>query len=181
VIERNRIFDSQIGIRFGYTEGASDRVYPDHPCGDPDPVTGHFGGVARNNIIYVSTEVQPPLDSGFSLWATCGTDVVHNTVVSEEAPFSSIEWRYAGTQVSLTNNLVSHNLRDRDGTALQAGNVTGALPSWFVGAARRDLHLDRGASAAIDRGVELAPGLCDEDMDRQPRNSEAPDVGADEL
>jgi hypothetical protein len=51
----------------------------------------------------------------------------------------------------------------------------------FVDAAAGDLHLVAGASAAIDQGVDLAAGLCDDDIDGDARPlGGARDVGADE-
>jgi hypothetical protein len=44
-----------------------------------------------------------------------------------------------------------------------------------------DLHLRIATgNPAIDRGVELDPGVCDDDADGDLRDS-APDIGADEL
>ena len=85
------------------------------------------------------------------------------------------------TDVQVVNNLVSHNLRDRGGTALLAGNLEDAPLSLFVDGAGGDLHLVPSASAAIDRGVALASGVCDDDVDGDPRPvGAAPDIGADE-
>jgi hypothetical protein len=47
-------------------------------------------------------------------------------------------------------------------------------------AAGLDFHLAPTASAAIDQGASLAAGLCDNDMDGDPRSDGAPDIGADE-
>jgi hypothetical protein len=102
-------------------------------------------------------------------------------VVSTAAPFSSIEWRFARTDVRILNNLVSHNLMDRGGTALMGGNLERGDLSLFVDGAGGDLHLVSSATAAIDRGVALASGVCDEDIDGHPRPAGAArDIGADE-
>jgi hypothetical protein len=105
--------------------------------------------------------------------------VVHNTVVAVQTPFSCMEWRFDDASVTLLNNLVSHNLMDRGGTAVLAGNVENAPLAWFVDAAAGDLHLAAGATGAIDQGVAVDPGGCDEDIDGEPRTG-ARDVGADE-
>ena len=112
------------------------------------------------------------------LESACGATVVHNTVFSTQAPYSSIEWRFPLTSGTVANNLVSHNLRDRGvgGPMTVEGNVEGAPASAFVDAAGGDLHLAAGA-AAIDAGAP-AHGV-DEDMDREVRDA-TPDVGADE-
>ena len=93
----------------------------------------------RNNVIFVN---RPELfasasgfDCGICIAQTCGAVVVHNTVFSTQAPFSSIEWRFPNTIVDVRNNLVSHNLRDRGGVSTQAGNLQNAAASLFVNAA----------------------------------------------
>jgi hypothetical protein len=107
---------------------------------------------------------------------------LHNTVASTQAPFSSIEWRFSNTDAEITNNLVSHNLMQRDGaTASLAGNLEGASLSLFVDGTGGDLHLAGSASWAIDRGVSIAVGLCDDDFDGDARPiGSARDIGADE-
>jgi hypothetical protein len=71
-------------------------------------------------------------------------------------------------------------LRERDGaSASQQGNLPDAPLSLFLNGPGGDLHLDAAASSAIDQGVPLTAGLCDEDIDGDPRDS-TPDIGADE-
>ena len=91
--------------------------------------------------------------------------------------------RYRGerTRVDVANNLVSHDMRARDGAqALESGNVADVTADFFVDAAVSDLHLVTGALPAIDQGVSLAPELSPLDIDGQTRGSPT-DVGADEL
>ena len=142
-------------------------------------------GTVRNNVVFAD---DPGLfasaagfDNGISLWAACSAKVLHNTVWSTQAPFSSIEWRFPGASGVLKNNLASHVLRDRGtGPFEQAGNLADAPAGLFVDAVDGDLHLAPGAATAVDRGVPLAPGEADEDIDREPRD-EPPDIGADEV
>lgn len=178
LVERNLIVDCARGIGFGLGDsGPTDRAY------DPDPYPGvgyigHFDGVIRNNMIFASMS---GFDSGITLDQARGSVVVHNTVFSSVTPFSSIEWRWANTQVTVHNNLVSHNLVPRDGgSADLAGNLESAPGSLFVDATAPDLHLLSTASTAIDQGEGLAAGVCDADYDGQGRDS-SPDVGADEF
>ena len=105
--------------------------------------------------------------------------MLHNTVASTQAPFSSIEWRFDRTDVEIVNNLVSHNLMDRGGTASLDGNLVDQPLSSFVDGAGGDLHLAAMASVAID-GV-TAPADVPDDIDGDPRPlGSASDVGADE-
>jgi hypothetical protein len=109
--------------------------------------------------------------------------VFHNSVVSTQAPFSSIEWRFSNTQAEITNNLCSHRLLERDGAgAALAGNLENAPVTLFANPLAGDLHLAPGASLAIDQGSAIPDGLADEDMDGDRRPTGAGrDVGADEL
>ena len=59
------------------------------------------------------------------------------------------------TQVQIVNNLVSHNLRERDGNPEEvlAGNLAGASPGWFQSIAQGDLHLVGEALPPVDAGA----------------------------
>jgi hypothetical protein len=185
LVERNVLRDNARGIGFGMRESDSGkRVYSDNPCpGAGGGYVDHYGGVVRNNFVFASDGGLFSSDSGFDcgicLWQACGARVLHNTVASTQAPFSSIEWRFDHTDVDLINNLVSHNLRDRGGSAYQEGNVTGASLAWFVDGAGGDLHLASTATGAIDQ-VSAPPDVSgDIDGDVRPIGP-ASDVGADE-
>jgi hypothetical protein len=107
--------------------------------------------------------------------------VLHNTVVSTQAPFSSIEWRFEHTDADVINNLVSHQLLDRGGTARLSNNLEYQPLDLFVDGPAGNLHLVRTATTAIDAGQALEPGLCSEDIDGDLRPiGTGPDIGADE-
>jgi hypothetical protein len=106
---------------------------------------------------------------------------LHNTIASTQAPFSSIEWRFDNTDIDVVNNLVTHNVMDRGGTARLSSNLTYQPLTTFVDGAGGDLHLVSSAAAAIDQGAGLAPGLCADDVDGDIRPIGAErDIGADE-
>jgi hypothetical protein len=185
VVEENRIVDCARGVGFGLLEISGDRTYT------PDPYPGvgyigHIDGVIRNNFIAAADPdllaSQFGFDAGIALEQARGTRVVHNSVVSTAAPFSSIEWRFANTVVQLVNNLVSHNLRERDGGPQEtlSGNIVAAPTAWFVAPATGDLHLASDGLPPVDSGAAAPSGWADGDFDGQPRES-ARDVGADEL
>jgi hypothetical protein len=187
VVERNRLTDNARGVGFGLVTWAEGRVYPDQPC----PAAGegyvdHYGGVVRNNFVFAGRGALFGSDDGFDcgicLWNACGAQVLHNTVVSTQVPASSsLEWRFPYAEVDLANNLASHELLERGGTAHLAGNLEDQPLSLFVDGPGGDLHLRATATAAIDRGAPLAPNLCDADIDGDPRPiGAARDVGADE-
>lgn len=186
LVERNLLVDNARGIGFGLETSGSVRTYPDDPCPAAEGgYVDHFDGIVRNNFVYARRaelfDSDDGFDCGICLWQACGAQVLHNTVASTQAPFSSIEWRYDYTDADVTNNLVTHNLRDRGGTAYLAGNLESQPLSLFVDGPGGDLHLKSTATNAIDGGVSLAAGLCDEDIDGDQRPyGSASDVGADE-
>lgn len=188
LVERNHIFNNARGIGFGLETSGEARMYPDNPCPEAGGTyVDHYGGIIRNNMIFDDQQALFASGSGFDcgicLWTACNAQVVHNTVFSTQAPFSSIEWRFANSWIDLTNNLVSHNFRERDGAhAVQTGNVTGAQPTWFVNTVGADLHLAASAVAVIDHGSLVPAGICDSDIDGDTRPiGVARDVGADEF
>jgi hypothetical protein len=186
IVERNTLVDNVRGVGYGLLEDRDDgRTYPDNPCPGAEGYVGHYDGIIRNNFIFASRselfDSQYGFDCGVCLAQACGTLVLHNSVASTQAPFSSIEWRFDNTDAVLTNNLVSHNLNDRGGSAALQNNLSSAPLSLFVDGAGGDLHLASSASSAIDQGASLTTGLCDDDIDGDARPSgSAPDIGADE-
>jgi hypothetical protein len=187
LVERNVLRDNARGIGFGLATSGEARTYPDNPC--PSAGGGyvdHYGGVIRNNFVSASKGAlfvsEYGFDCGICLWQACGGQIVHNTVASTQASFSSIEWRFDHTDADIVNNLVTHNLRDRGGTARLLGNLEHQPLSSFVDGTGGDLHLVSSATVAIGQGVAVAGGLCDDDIDGDPRPiGRARDVGADEV
>lgn len=185
VVERNVLRDNARGIGFGLAESGDGRTYSDNPCPSANGgYVDHFGGIIRNNFVFASDaglfSSEYGFDCGICLWQACGAQIFNNTVVSTQAPFSSIEWRFDNTNIELRNNLVSHNLRDRGGTAVLSHNLQNAPLSLFVDAANGDLHLLASATAAIDQAIALAE--VSDDVDGEPRPAgAAPDIGADEV
>jgi hypothetical protein len=185
VIERNTLVNNARGIGCGLVESGTGRTYADNPCPTAAGYVDHYAATVRNNFVFANSAAlfasQYGFDCGICIAQTCGAQVVHNTVVSTVAPFSSIEWRFANTVVDIRNNLVSHNLRDRGGVDTQAGNLQSAPLSLFIDAANGELHLRPGAALAIGQGVPVAAGVAADDVDGEPRPSASGrDIGADE-
>ncbi|WP_420645621.1 hypothetical protein [Candidatus Leptofilum sp.] len=185
IVERNVLRENARGIGFGLATSGETRTYGDNPC--PDAGGGyvdHYGGIIRNNFVFASRAElfasQYGFDCGICLWQACGAQAFNNTIVSTQAPFSSIEWRFDNTDVEIKNNLVSHNLRDRGGTAVLSHNLENAPLSLFMDALNGDLHLHSTAAVAIDQATPLAEVSDDLDGEGRPYGL-APDLGADEL
>ena len=186
LVERNVIVDCARGVGFGLGTGGNGttRDYGDDPCPGASYL-GHIDGVIRNNLVWAGRPElfasQAGMDSGVAVEQACGARVLHNTVFAAGGtPFVSMEYRFPNTDATFANNLVSHDIVQRDqAQASLDGNMEQAGPEHFVDAAGGDLHLVPG-SAAVDAGVALTDAPAD-DVDGQPRDDGAPDVGGDEL
>jgi hypothetical protein len=186
LVERNTIVDNARGIGFGLRENTADnRTYDDLDLCNGSAHAGHYDGIVRNNTVFAKRAVLFASDYGFDcgicMAQACGARIVHNSVASTQAPFSSIEWRFAKSRVELYNNLVTHNLRQReDAVETAAGNLVNAPLSLFVDGEGGDLHLGDSAASAIDKGSIDAKSICNTDMDGDVRD-DTPDIGADEV
>ncbi len=167
VVEGNVVVDCARGIGFGLGGGTD----------------GHSGGVIRNNFVAASGAglfaSEYGFDSGIALWGAEGAEVYHNTVASTQPPFSSIEWRYIATSVTIANNLTTAGIVNRGGAAVLMTNLTDVPTSLFENVVAGDLHLVDPESNPVDAATPLPPGTCDRDFDGLRRDA-APDIGADE-
>ncbi|MBZ0113191.1 MAG: hypothetical protein K8J08_12060 [Thermoanaerobaculia bacterium] len=183
VVEENLILDCGRGIGLGLGQSGDGRSYPDNPYPGVGYL-GHIDGVVRNNFIAAADAglfgSAAGFDAGITLDQARMPLVVHNTVASTTAPFSSIEWRFGNTLIDLANNLVTHNLRPRDGAqAILTGNLEGAPLQYFADVASADLHLVTGDEMPVGMGSALPAGQADFDFDGHTRGVPR-DVGADE-
>lgn len=173
LVERNVLNNNARGIGFGLAAHGDARIYADNPC--PAAAGGyvdHYGGIIRNNFVFANDATLFASDYGFDcgicLWQACGAKVLHNTVVSTTAPFSSIEWRFDHTEVDIRHNLISHNLRDRGGSAVLENNIEQASLAMFIDGNNGDLHLQPTATDAIDTASALIDVTDDIDGDSRP-------------
>ncbi|MBW2456692.1 MAG: hypothetical protein JRI68_19405 [Deltaproteobacteria bacterium] len=188
LVERNVFINNARAVGFGMATSGSARTFNDNPCpAAGNDYVGHYDGMVRNNFIFVDDSnlmsSGAGVDCGVCFWGACGAQAVHNTIVSTGSMLSSVEWRYAtSTGIEVTNNIVTHQLWERDGaSATPAGNLESAQLSLFEDGQNGELHLASGASAAIDQGVAVTAGECDDDIDGEPRDDGSPDIGADEV
>ena len=92
--------------------------------------------------------------------------------------FSSIDYRFANTDVTIRNN-ITRRITNRNGAnGTVDTNLEGAGFSLFDDALAGDVHLVAGATDAIDQGVEVDEAGVD--IDGETRDEGAPDLGADE-
>ena len=185
LVERNLLINNARGIGFGLRETGSGRTYGDDPCPGATGHVGHFDGIIRNNFIFASRAElfasQYGTDGGIALAQACGTQVLHNTVAFTQSPFAAIEYRFANTDADLLNNLVTHNVMDRGGTANLSGNLSDQPLALLFRCKSPFGPSMNSDSAALDQVPALAAGLCDDDYDGQNRTvAGAGDIGADE-
>jgi hypothetical protein len=186
LVERNTFINNARAIGFGLRETGSGRTYSDDPCPGAVGLVGHYGGTIRNNFIFADDadlfSSSYGVDGGIAFAQSCGALAVHNTIAFLDTPFAAIEWRFDNTDVDIVNNLTTHNLMDRGGSFESSGNLSNQPLSLFLDGAGGDLHLGSSAGAAIDQGVAVSSGICDDDADGQTRPmGSARDIGADEF
>ena len=188
LVERNTMVNNARGVGFGMMTSGTARTYSDDPCpGVASGVyVGNYEGTVRNNVIVNDRQElfdsNAGADCGVCLWSSCETVADHNTIYTSGYMFSAMEWRFAASvDLQIRNNLATHTLMEReDASTTTAGNIETATAALFADASGRDLHLAASATAAIDQGTPLDDGVCDYDMDMDPRD-DTPDVGADEV
>jgi len=125
----------------------------------------------RNNVIVNCNDV------GIYLNEAEDCEVHHNTIYDT----SGIDVRFGPSVVTLSNNLLTGQIRERDGgTAILAGgnqqNVgNAAFDGWFADPVRYDLALIDPAASFLDQGVS-APGVP-RDFCLHARSAATPDPG----
>jgi hypothetical protein len=151
VFERNRVLCTQdvatggtrIGLSFG--GGGTGAAYcapnfdANKPC-DPE----HTGGTMRNNVIANCSDV------GIYLNKARSTEVLFNTLVST----SGVDFRFASSTGAAHGNVLSGNLRGREGGTFQAGtnqlNVsTATFSGWYQAPLKGDLTVKGNVSSLI--------------------------------
>ncbi|MFC1672373.1 right-handed parallel beta-helix repeat-containing protein [Planctomycetota bacterium] len=191
IIEQNTFIDCFRAVGLGMKTKAWGKVRLYHQPGTVDPYHDHVLGIVSNNVVFNRKGIH--LESGIELMNVSGTKVYHNTVVSHDKPFSSIEYRWPETTVQISNNIVSHTIMKRDGAeGVLTTNIQNAPSDLFVNYADGDLHLMKNATIAIDRGTpgktaaradspeQKLPRLTLFDIDGEKRD-DTPDIGADEV
>lgn len=173
LFERNLVIcerDHSGGVRLGLSLGGGG-TGPDSICEDGSCTPEHQNGTLRNNVI-----VSCPADVGIYLNEAAGTRILHNTLIDT----TGIDVRFAASVADIRNNLVSGQIRNRDGgTSTQGNNSTGLTigqyQSFFADPLEPDLTLLDGA-AFVDLGSEQQ---VREDYCGQARRAgAAPDRGA---
>jgi hypothetical protein len=158
---------TRLGLSFG--GGGSN---PDPICEDGTCTPEHRGGIMRNNII-----ANCPADVGIYLNEAADSQVHHNLLYNTGG---GIDVRFAASSVSLSGNLMSGRIRERDGgKATASGNLENVseaqFEDWFLAPQFLDFALKDGA-AFVNKGRPLAS--VPDDFCGNLRDDGAPDWGA---
>ena len=172
LFERNLVIcerDFSGGVRLGLSFGGGG-TSPGSICEDGACIPEHQNGVMRNNLILNCPDV------GIYLNSATTSRLEHNTLYNT----NGIDVRFAASSAEVRNNLLSGQIRNRDGgSSTQQGNLTQiSLPSfsaWFMAPAQADFRLLDG-SAFVDLGVP-AP-LVSDDFCGNGRDDALRDIGA---
>jgi len=178
VVEQNWFIDCYRAVGLGMKTKAKGLIRDYHDGKGSTPYFDHVEGVVRNNVVFNRKGIH--LESGIELMNVIDVKVHHNTIVSHNKPFSSIEYRWPNTRVEISNNIVSHTIKRRNGAkATLIKNIENAAPSLFNDYKTGDLHLSSGASQAVGKGALLKDTGVKLDIDGDKRDAR-PDIGADE-
>jgi hypothetical protein len=172
LFERNLVIcerDFAGGVRLGLSFGGGGSS-PGGICEYGACTPEHQNGVMRNNLILHCPDV------GIYLNSALGTRLEHNTLYDT----SGIDVRFSASTAEVRNNLLSGQIRNRDGgSSTQSGNLSqvalASFADWFVNSALADFRLVDGTSF-VNQGV-AAPLVLD-DYCGNDRNDGARDIGA---
>jgi len=151
-----------------------------------DRSNDHSGGVIRNNMVYMSPNLNSSSrrlnsDAPIIIWDSPNTKVLHNTVRTNNNTVKSIELRFNSSGVIVANNLVDAPIVYREGLSFTSdNNYTSADSSLFVDESSGDLHLKSTATQIFNQGDFYSDAAFDFDGEAR-QTTGLVDIGADEF
>jgi hypothetical protein len=157
------------GARLGLSFGGGGSS-PDSICEDGTCTPEHQNGVMRNNVVLACNDV------GIYLNAAAASGIYANTLYDT----TGIDVRFVASVADLRDNVLSGQIRNRDGgTSTEGSNLETVSLSewdaWFLTPQSADFTLT-SATTIVDQG-ELV-GVVFDDYCGAARRSGAPDLGA---
>ncbi len=158
------------GVRLGLSFGGGG-TSPGSICEDGNCTPEHQNGIMRNNVI-----VNCPMDVGIYLNSATNSRLQHNTLYNT----TGIDVRFAASTADLRNNLLSGQIRNREGGShVSAGDLSqvslASFATWFQAPALANFRLLNG-SAIVNLGA--AAPLVTDDFCANLRNDGLADIGA---
>lgn len=165
ICERNHAGGVRLGLSFGGGGSGPPSICEGGVC-TPE----HSNGVMRNNVVVNCSQ-----DVGIYLNKSASTRIYNNTLYNT----TGIDVRFAASTADLRNNLLSGQIRNRDGgTSTKSANRELVSPlqfaAWFLNPALANFTLLDG-SQIVDRGEALTQ--VTDDFCAHLRDG-APDIGA---
>lgn len=174
ITENNVFIDTDRAIAYGLTEKSPD----------------HRGGVIRNNMVTMTRGLYTDsraakADAAIIVWDSPGTQVVHNTVLTNNNTPFAIEVRFDESGVNLSHNISDapvgktkiaamrslcrvFNACGKNITLLNTDtNVMQATPGWFIDPDMGNLRLKPETAETINNVTALPYALFD--IDGEPR------------
>ncbi len=171
VTENNTFIDVDRAVAYGLIDRG---VGPDHR-----------EGIIRNNFVYqrpglFSSTRRSQSDGLIIAWDSPNTQIVHNTILTNNNSTDAIQFRWDTEGSQANNNLADEGIHSRNGARFtQTGNFLRATSSMFIAPGNANLHLKSTATAAIDKVAILTEAPRDIDGHMRPQGVRA-DIGADE-
>lgn len=169
-VENNIFLDVDRAIAFGLL----DRSYD------------HQDGIIVNNMITMSNGLysqsrMQESDAAIIVWSSPGTQVLHNTIMTQGNTNKAVELRFDSSGVVVQNNLISGPVSDRSGNSfLASGNVITEDTGIFVDIQSGNLHLKQAVEGISNSAEWLTDAPVDFDGDSRS-SGQMSDVGADEM
>ena len=171
IVENNVFVDVDRAVAFGLGNRQ----------GGPD----HSNGIVRNNMIYYSSGLysssrSSSSDAAILVWDSPGSQVLHNTVITNGNINSAIEMRFETSGVQIVNNLTDARISSRAGEPFySSSNFVNAARELFVNPDDGNLRIKSTALDVIDKADRAAGAEFDVDGEQRPAH--LVDIGADEL
>ena len=171
LVERNTIINCARGIGFG--------------LGDFGDKSKHFNGIIRNNFICGDGVTgSPGHDCAICLENAQNVFVAHNSIYAGSIDSgeynASIDHRFSGTSGTITNNIYTSFIRNRNSSSATVSNNFQASTGLWMAPGSCDLHIKENGTGFNNVVGQATATSVNTDIDGGARDG-SPDIGADEF